>query len=114
MTSDEKRVMQDPPGAETGVDLETFRAQLGTTFQVDLGAEHVPLRLVEAVEGRTGGGFRRFSVLFHGPAERALPQGLYSFRHDTLGVFALFIVPIIGSDTQRILYEACFSRPVAP
>jgi hypothetical protein len=44
---------------------------------------------------------------------RMLPQGTYSFRHDTLGEFLLFIVPVVGSNDERIVYEACFNRRVA-
>lgn len=94
--------------------LAVFRQQVGTMFQIDQDGVRVPLQLVEAVEGGTGGGFERFSVLFHGPGERPLPQGTYAFHHEILGALAIFIVPVVGSTSERILYEACFSRPVTP
>jgi hypothetical protein len=90
-----------------------LRAQLDTTFHASGETDDVPLRLVEVIEGQSDRRVRRFSILFHGPADRMLPQGTYSFRHDTLGDFLLFIVPIVGSDDERIVYEACFSRRVA-
>jgi hypothetical protein len=110
MTMDERRGMVEPGPVAGPFDAATFRAELGTTFQVVLGTEHIPLRLAEVADGRTGGGFMRFSVLFHGPPDRMLSQGTYEFGHDKLGSLLLFIVPIVGSDAERIVYEACFSH----
>jgi hypothetical protein len=92
---------------------EALRAQLDTTFRAGRETDQVPLRLAEVVEGQSGRGIQRFSILFHGPADRLLPQGTYTFRHDVFGEFMLFIVPIVGSNAERIVYEACFSRPIA-
>ena len=96
------------------MDREWFSSQIDKTFDVDPGdgGSSVPLTLVEVTEGQTGTRFRRFSVLFHGPADRALGQGTYTFGHATLDSFAIFIVPVVGSNAERILYEACFSQPV--
>ncbi len=92
-------------------DPETFRANLGTTFTVALAPEPVALVLADVSGERTGGGFLRFSVLFHGPSDRVLSQGTYELQHDTLAPMALFLVPVVGSNVERILYEACFSLP---
>ena len=97
-----------------------LRAQLDTIFHAcgEAGfhaageAGQVPLRLVEVIEGQSDRRVQRFSILLHGPADRMLSQGTYSFRHDTLGEFLLFIVPVVGSNDERIVYEACFSRQV--
>ena len=110
MTMDEQ--LDGPQSESTPYDLEGFRAQLGTTFHVEAGSELVAVQLAEVAEGRTGGGFLRFSVLFHGPAARLLPQGTYVFRHDIMGSLPLFIVPVFGSNAERIIYEACFSQRI--
>jgi hypothetical protein len=94
-----------------------LRAQLETIFHAGGEAgfhagDDVPLRLVEVIEGQSDRRVQRFSILFHGPADRMLPQGTYSFRHDAFGAFLLFIVPVVGSNDERIVYEACFSRQV--
>lgn len=89
----------------------TFRACLGSTFKVMLAPEPVPLTLAEVGRERVGGGFLHFSILFHGPSDRLLPQALYELQHETLAPLALFIVPIVGSNAERIVYEACFSVP---
>lgn len=98
--------------AAASLDLNWFRSQLGSRFQVDVGSDQVSLHLVEAAEGRPGGGFERFSILFHGPGDRLLDQGIYEFHHSSFDPFSLFIVPIIGSNAERAVYEAVFSRRV--
>ncbi len=110
----EHDIAADPFASAGQIDPATMRAQLDTTFQVGPDTNRIPLRLVEVSDGRSVGGIERFSLLFHGPADRALPQGLYSFHHDALGPLVLFIVPVIGSNAERIVYEACFSRPTRP
>ena len=102
----------DPMSAAGQIDPAVFLAHLDTTFRVDTEADRIPLRLAEVIDGASSGGLRRFSILFHGPADRALPQGMYTFHHDALGSLVLFIVPVIGSNDERIVYEACFSRPI--
>jgi hypothetical protein len=89
----------------------TFQPHLHTRFRVATSAGDVELRLAEVTDmGR--GRFDRFALLFHGPPEPLLPQGLYVFRHDELSDLDLFIAPVVGSDAQRTLYEAVFN--VAP
>ena len=108
----ERRHLQAERGqVDSDNDPARFRAQLNTTFLVGLDSATVALRLVDVVEGRVSGGMRQFSLYFHGPADRVLPQDTYVFQHEALGVLALFIVPVVGSDLQRIVYQACFSGP---
>jgi hypothetical protein len=95
-------------------EADVFRAHLGTEFRLAVDGVPLPLRLAEVVDGRAGGGFRRFSAIFHGPADRPLGQGSYEFQHGTLGAFLLFIVPLLESNRERMVYEACFSRPMEP
>jgi hypothetical protein len=94
-------------------DPATYRRLIGTVFSLD-EPHPVDLRLATVTDERVGGGVLQFSVFFHGPADQILPQGTYSFRHDGLGSLTLFIVPVIGSNDERIVYQACFSVPVQP
>ncbi|HEX9369047.1 MAG TPA: hypothetical protein VF921_20625 [Vicinamibacterales bacterium] len=107
-------IAPDPATAAAQIDPATFQRHVGTTFLVDRAADRIPLRLDEVVDARSGGGMLRFSLFFHGPPDRLLAQGTYPFHHDALGAIALFIVPIVGSNAERIVYEACFSRPTPP
>ena len=95
--------MSDPSQQE-------FRSAVGTTFRIVTAGNPIILRLAEVTQGRTAAGFEQFSLLFHGPPDRLLEQGTYDFEHDTLGPMALFIVPILESNAERIVYEAAFSR----
>jgi hypothetical protein len=89
-----------------------YREQLGTIFLAEHGGTRLGLRLVDVVEERATAGLQQFSLFFHGPADQILQQGTYSFTHHALGPLALFIVPVIGSNPERIVYQACFSGPV--
>jgi hypothetical protein len=100
----------DPSLGAAHVDVATFRTQCDTTFFVIHDGDQVPLLLAEVADGPAGGGIERFSLFFHGPADRVLTQGTYEFEHDALGSLTLFIVPILGSTPERIVYEASFVR----
>ncbi len=92
-----------------------FLAVVGTTFHVSDGdGEPVPLKLVEVNQRRSrprdsAAQGEAFSLLFGGPGTRFLPQKLYSFAHEIMGRFPLFIVPV-GRDATTFHYEAVFSR----
>jgi hypothetical protein len=95
---------------------ETFRPRIAEQFRVTLEGGHtLELQLVEvtaAAEAPTSSagraGLRRpFSILFTGPLGPLLPQKTYSFQHEELGSFDLFIVPI-GQDEAGTRYEAVF------
>ena len=90
-----------------------FRAHVDTTFVAAPGARGVPLRLAEVGDERVSGGMEQFSLFFHGPSDRLLPQGTYALEHTAPGLLALFLVPVVGSNHERIVYQACFSRPTA-
>jgi len=53
-------------------------------------------------------GMERFSAFFLGPADRFLPQQTYSFDHDQMGTFELFLVPV-KQEQDGFRYEAVFN-----
>ena len=113
----EQKSTGDPHLGLAQTDPATFRKELDTIFRVEDDShksDPIPLRLTEVADERVSGGMQQFSLFFHGPPDRILSQGTYSFRHDALGSLMLFIVPIIGSNAERIVYQACFSVPVEP
>jgi len=100
---------------------EAFAPHIGEQFSLPFDNDiTVELELLSATpaklqsyDGRTLGnsGFVRrdpFALLFRGPEGRMLRQGLYSFRHETLGEFAMSIVPV-GPGETGWLYEAVFN-----
>jgi hypothetical protein len=92
--------------------LETFRDHLGETFRVDGDAGVVDLFLIAAEAApqlpAKAQGRAPFSIVFVGPLEPILPQRIYRFEHDELGILELFIVPI-GPDESGMQYEAVFA-----
>lgn len=49
-----------------------------------------------------------FSLVFRGPPEGVLPQGLYPLEHPELGALEIFLVPFSRAD-DGVRYEAVFA-----
>ena len=104
------------------VSFEDFAAQLKTTFRVCTGGgEFIEVKLERArpaAEERLRPGQRpagdagneKFSLVFAGRRRELIGQDTYTFEHDALGRFDLFIVPIHTRDPRAIDYEAVFNR----
>ena len=91
-----------------------FAAQLDTEFRVAFeGIPPVMLELFEVTEGDPASVQEHFSLVFRGPHDRVLSQGMCRMEHAELGVVVLFIVPI-GPDSRGMRYEAVFNRLRTP
>ena len=89
---------------------ETFSRYANTKFRVQVeAAEPVELELAEVSELMLSPGQEQFNVIFRGPNEVFLEQGLRNFEHDQMGQFEIFLVPI-SQDQQGSCYEAVFNR----
>jgi hypothetical protein len=93
---------------------ETFAPHRGTAFAADPGdgGEPVVLRLDEVTPGRAQPGAPRenpFSLVFTGPPDQVLGQGLYELSHPVLGTVAIFVVPLGPGPDGRPRYEAIFN-----
>lgn len=89
---------------------ETFSRNMKTKFQVQIDeTNYVDLELAQASELKVYPNQEEFSIVFVGPGEIFLGQGVRSFKHDQMGHFELFIVPI-AQDEQGFHYEAVFNR----
>jgi hypothetical protein len=102
--------------------LETFLPLVKTRFQAGLEpANYVEMELVEATaipspplaKTLAAPAQAAFSLIFHGPENRFLPQRSYAFEHARLGRFELFIVPI-GQQPGFFQYQAIINRLVNP
>lgn len=85
---------------------ETFRDRAGETFTVPAAG----IELVLASAADMGAGTREggaFSLYFHGPADPMLLQAIHELKHDELGEFGLFLVPV-GRTDDGFEYEAAF------
>ena len=99
--------------------LETFSPCVQTKFRVVLDQNsfvEVELATANALTSpgqdqtpAKGAVQESFSLVFHGPDNRFLPQRIYTFEHDQLGRFDLFIVPI-GQKPGFFEYQAIFNR----
>lgn len=88
-----------------------FSELVGSVFSVSAGEGRiVELKLASAASLRTNApGYEGFSLVFDGPAAQPLEQRIFQFRHDQLGAFELFIVPV-GADRGLRQYEVVFNR----
>ncbi len=89
--------------------IDEFSDLVGETFDVTAHDRVVSLRLDQA-EATAWSELRQsdsFRLSWSGPAEAALPQGTYVFRHDEWED-AIMIVPI-ARQADQIRYEAIFN-----
>jgi hypothetical protein len=86
----------------------TFAEHLNSTFRLHYHPATTELELIE-VSDRSTHGHINFTLLFRAPLQPLLPQQIYPVRHDRLGRFDLFIVPV-KRDANGLYYEAVFNR----
>lgn len=88
----------------------SFSGVVNTRFRLNLPETDVlELELIKVEDLGSTAKQERFSVLFRGPLDRDVQQGSYSFEHEELGSFELFIVPISRQE-DGFVYEAAFNR----
>lgn len=88
--------------------LDTFTPHVGGDFTLPGGTT---LRLAGASpagDGAAPGGRSPFSLLFCGPSDRPLDQGIHELTHPALGDLALFLVPV-GRAGDELQFEAVFA-----
>lgn len=87
-----------------------FEENVNTRFWL-LGENSEPyaLDLVELTKGHCTPRQEQFSLRFRGDRNKVFPQRIYPMKHDSIGDFDLFLVPI-GRDDTGTFYEAVFNR----
>lgn len=96
------------------VTIETFAGREGETFAIEFadGTLELALASVDGLPEEWGRMDKRapFSVQFHGPIERILPQRMWPLDHEELGRLEIFLVPL-GPDEEQTQqrYEAVFT-----
>lgn len=90
---------------------EAFAQNMNTKFDVPMGEDqNVELELTKVSKLKNyEHGQEEFSVVFRGPNDAFLGQGIRLLKHDQLGDLELFIVPI-RQDQNGYYYEAVFNR----
>ena len=97
-----------------GLNMASFKSQLGTSFQINHQASKVKITLVDvtnfASRKQAAAGKEGFSLLFRGPKETSLKQDTYVIEHEQLGMFSFLVVPVGTKDTRGPHYEAVINR----
>jgi len=89
-----------------------FTENLNTNFVVgDPHWGNVTVELVNVSDLRETARQRMFSLVFRGPLDRPLEQGLYPITHEKMGTEGLFLVPI-AREEDGFQYEAVFNNLV--
>lgn len=88
---------------------EEFSRNMNTKFKVQAESAPVMLEMVEISELKLSPQQERFAIVFRGPNDAVLGQGMRRFEHDKMGEFELFLVPI-SQDERGICYESVFNR----
>ena len=95
---------------EASLTHEAFTKYANTKFQVQADENTaVELELTEVSEFKIYPQQEEFAILFRGPLDTFLDQGIRAFSHDQMGEFELFIVPV-RQDAQGFYYQAVFNR----
>ena len=97
-----------------GLNMASFKSQLGTSFQVNHQASKVKITLVDVVNfasrKETEAGREGFSLIFRGPQEATLKQDTYLIEHEQLGMFSFLVVPVGTKNKRGPHYEAVINR----
>jgi len=97
-----------------GLNISSFRSQLGSSFIINHQASKVRITLVDvtsfASKKQAAAGKEGFSLLFRGPKEAALKQDTYLIEHEQLGMFSFLVVPVGTKDARAPHYEAVINR----
>jgi hypothetical protein len=95
---------------EVRLTRSVFEQNLNTKFRLcDPEGTQATLDLVEVQNGYAAPGHEAFSLVFRGDPGRIHPQRTYSVKHEAMGEFDLFLVPV-SRDQRGIMYEAVFNR----
>ena len=95
---------------EASLTFQEFSQNLNTKFHTPIDeTQRLELELTEVSHLKQTSRNEEFAVVFRGPREIFLGQGIRTFEHDALGKFEIFIVPI-REDDKGYYYEAVFNR----
>lgn len=95
---------------EASLTHEAFSRNANSKFQVQIDQDtNVELELIEVSELKLYPRQEEFTLVFRGPLDMFLGQGVRFLKHDQMGEFELFIVPV-KQDEQGFHYEAVFNR----
>ena len=87
-----------------------FEQTLNTRFWLlDENSISHPMDLIEMENGHSSSIQEQFSLRFRSDRNLVHPQRVYPMKHDSIGDFDLFLVPV-GRNESGTFYEAVFNR----
>jgi hypothetical protein len=90
--------------------LENFSEYANTEFRMHHGQSQTSDLKLESVNDLNSTPRQiQFSLVFLGPLDAPIYQGVYRVDHEKLGPLDLFLVPI-SKDKDGVRYEAVFNR----
>ena len=91
-------------------ELDQFEAVVGQAIDFEFDGDRLPARIdeVKAMRQQHGEDRQPFSVVFVTESADVLDQQIVTLRHESLGTFALFLVPL-GPKGSGVAYEAVFT-----
>lgn len=102
------------PSTTAGLNMASFKSQLGSTFLFNSETSKVMFKLVDvtsfASRQETAAGKEGFSLLFRGPEDNPLKQDTYLIEHPELGTFSFLVVPVGTKNKRAPHYEAVINR----
>ena len=91
---------------------DRFAENLNTNFDVLCSdGQTFTLKLAEVSKLKLSNRTECFSLLFESPLDWFLLQGMHTLKHERMGTFELFLVPVFKEETCFV-YEALFNRLV--
>jgi len=89
---------------------ENFSGHLNALFRIDVAETSQELELVEVEVGDSVDPSLRepFTLIFQGPKDSILPEGIHNLSNDDAGSFELYIIPIV-SHGDRQSYQVIFN-----
>jgi hypothetical protein len=92
------------------VECEQFAACLSQDFEIVFPDGTLAVKLSEArtLVAQPGAAREPFSLVFRGPAQLRLPQGIYKMSNAHLGEMEIFLVQVAADQTSSI-FEAVFN-----
>ena len=97
-----------------GLNMASFKSQLGTTFSINHQASKVKIELVDvnsfATRKQAASGKEGFSLVFRGAEETTLKQDTYLMEHKELGMFSFLVVPVGTKNKRGPHYEVVINR----
>ena len=89
---------------------ENFSGHLNALFRIEVAETSLELELVEVEVGKPidPSLSEPFTLIFLGPKDSILAEGIHNVSNDDAGSFDLYIIPIVSPGDQQ-LYQVLFN-----